>query len=258
MFLVVDSNMTMSSLVNGTAELGQHKHGWFDSLKRTKKTKASSTPSTVPITSGGSLSSAKSLSSLHQHSTVEVIQSAKSSAHLNEATSPRYQKSSPSGKETWRARLQRHLAKNSSSHHLEKEPTSPPPPLPVLPPTISDKEVVATHSAFFTLPRKRSEPSSLRPPSVHGGIAPPDASSRIRSYSTATLGDKRHTKRSTVWYTHSESDIRLKGRVSFFFKEGNFYLVLLIELGKKRMQCPLNYRVEEKRMTFGMSCRDDI
>jgi len=215
MFLVVDSNMTMSSLVNGTAELGQHKHGWFDSLKRTKKTKASSTPLTVP-SSGGSLSSAKSLSSLHQHSTVEVIQSAKSSAHLNEATSPRYQKSSPSGKETWRARLQRHLAKNSSSssHHLEKEPTSPP-PLPVLP--ISDKEVVATHSAFFTLPRKRSEPSSLRPPLVHGGIAPPDASGRIRSYSTATLGDKRHTKRSTVWYTHSESDIRLKGRVSFFF-----------------------------------------
>lgn len=212
MFLVVDSNMTMSSLVNGTAELGQHKHGWFDSLKRTKKTKA--TPLTVP---SGSLSSAKSLSSLHQHSTVDgqVIQSAKSSAQLNEmTTSPRSHKSSPSGKETWRARLQRHLAKNSSSHHLEKDPTTPP-PLPVLPP-ISDKEAVATHSGFFTLPRKRSEPSSLRPPAVHGGIAPSDASSRIRSYSTATLGDKRHTKRSTVWYTYSESDIRLKGRVSLF------------------------------------------
>lgn len=207
----------MTSSVNvvaaAAAQVGtDSKHGWFNSLKRTRKTKSSSTvvmaaTAVVPVAAGAGLSSAKSLSSLNHGAVVHSVHPASSTVQLN----------SPAGhhKSPWKFKFHRHHKHkdSGSSHHLDQS-HPPPPSLPE-----DNEQPQGDKSAFYTLPRKRSEP---RPPStlIAGDTSPAVAavattSSRSRSYSTAAIVEQRQKKRSTVWYTCSESDIHLKGRVSW-------------------------------------------
>lgn len=155
------------------------KTGWFDSLKRTRKPK--------PSSSG--LSSAKSLSSLN-HS----VQTASAGA-LQQLDQHTVQPQQPHQSRTWRAKF----IKNRSPIK-----NSPPPP----PETAAVTGASPSSAPFYTLPRKRPDQRASQPPASSPPQGATTTTTRMRSYSTAVLD--RQTKRSTVWYTFSETDIRLK------------------------------------------------
>ena len=212
-------NMTMTSPVE-VANSGA-KSGWFDSLKRMRKVKTSSTEQRQQLSlDQQGMTGSKSMSSLHavNHSVQALSrieqQDHKSSDSLNSSgQGSRQQSVSP--KSTWRSKFQRNPKRTTNKEQTGK----PPLPDPLPPKQRQQKTDTASH--FYTLPRKKPEPmnhSAYSVPQSNPGSIPvlPDPTSRSRSYSTATL-DRRLNKRTTVWYTYSESDIRInfKGRVSF-------------------------------------------
>ena len=157
------------------------KTGWFDSLKRTRKPKHSSS---------SGLSSAKSLSSLNHHSTVvqSVVVVEGQQPQLDHSSQKKQQEQQQT--RSWRSRF----IKTQSP--IKSTPPPPPEAAAASPPSVP----------FYTLPRKRRDGRSV--PAVTSPPPEPNATTRTRSYSTATLD--RQNKRSTVWYTFSETDIRLR------------------------------------------------
>lgn len=200
--MLISYAMTMTSPV----ELAG-KTGWFDSLRRNRRNK--SLGSTDKLNSK-TMTGAKSLSSLH----TMVVQQQQPTRLVSPLDT------SPSGKSTWRSILSRprktgvHFNSNLSQVVVKcnGDASSPHPalqvPLPVVEEQVDDKNL---SPAFCTLPRKRGQQTQQD----GGRSLPPhgSTSSRTRSYSITSLD--RRNKRSTVWYTHSESDI-LNRRVSLF------------------------------------------
>lgn len=216
--MLISYAMTMTSPVELPG-----KTGWFDSLRRNRRNKSLGSTEKLHTKT---MTGAKSMSSLH---TVTVIQQQSTIATTTTTTPLDTCKTSASKPpfSTWRSILSRprktnlggSVIYNNSSQVVAKcnGNESPPHPalqvpLPVVEEQVDDKNL---SPAFCTLPRKRGQQTqdggrSLPP---HG----PSTGSRTRSYSITSLD--RRNKRSTVWYTHSESDILNKNRrVSLFLQ----------------------------------------
>lgn len=236
--MLISLAMTMTSPV----ELAG-KTGWFDSLRRNRRNKSVGSTETIE---SKTITGAKSMSSLHTmtvvcHSTSTIKTSTVS--RLDNGTTSSSSSTNVASKppmSSWRSILSRPKKFNNSNslsslsslssadsgvsevYHRNGNSSSPHPallqvPLPVVKEQVDDKNL---SSPFCTLPRKRGQQTqdggrSLPPP------AGPSTSSRSRSYSITSLD--RRKKRSTVWYTHSESDI-LNGnrRVSLFLQADSF------------------------------------
>ena len=204
--------MTMTSPVEVTG-----KAGWFDSLRRNRRNKSVSSPTSPP---SASMTGAKSLSSLH----TLVKSRSTSTAVLNERLEvPKT--SQTKSLSSWRSILSRSKVKHSAvvlNGNLNETELSTADlhPAAVM---VAEKEYDKNlSSAFCTLPRKRPTALQDNSSSSNGGRSLPPiraggaTSSRSRSYSIASLD--RRNKRSTVWYTHSEGDILNKNRVSLFLQ----------------------------------------
>lgn len=209
--------MTMTSPVE-LAYNGHNRTGWFDSLKRTRKNKADkahmtnarslTSLHTVAVHAPTTTTSASAILARHvdQNGSGDTVHSAddkKKGAHSSSAAGK------PPKPSAWRVLLGRpkkaaeqtcHSSPSSSlstSHHavVAVVGSSRLAPLPV---AAVDRPEGGTAFACATLPRKRPD---------RGGVTDVAVANRDRAFtSAATLG--RQSKRSTVWYTHSESDIR--------------------------------------------------
>ncbi|KAK4020779.1 cytohesin-1 isoform X1 [Daphnia magna] len=212
--------MTMTSPVEAAAKMG-----WFGSLRRNRNKSLCSTPDKLSPTKNGAtinstktMTGAKSLSSLH---TLNVNLHSTSSVMLNERledSSKSPQSSTTTPKTRWRlGTILQRSKKSDSSVDISNDEESPDSslhrsivvvqvPLPVVAEQLDDDN--KNVSQFCTLPRKRLQTS--QPNRVASRLLPPlPVTSRSRAYtnSSSTSSLDRRKKRSTVWYTHSDSDI---------------------------------------------------
>lgn len=194
------TTMTMSSdLVSANCP---SKPGWFDSLRRQKKT--AKRPPASP------LSPAKSLSSLAAHAVQPTLngQLARSTNAVN-ANSVDPAKLPPKAprpaaqKLGWRSLL--HLNRRAPS--VEQVAVS----ASALPGRQHARRDGADQSGFLTLPRKRAENATRSPNHVLLPLSTSmDAvSSAVRSRAASAAAADGQRKRSTVWYTQSDSDVVL-------------------------------------------------
>ncbi len=229
--------MTMTSPV----ELAG-KSGWFGSLRRNrlpttpdKLTKSNNTiGKNGTLTATTSLTGAKSLSSLHKLSVNHH-----STSVLNERLDV---SSSPRSKPRWRLGtiLGGRSKKSDSSVDVSDrsadpvtDPSSRPAAVTVALPSVKEQlgDDDRNLSQFCTLPRKRSPQNHLpdcRENNNGGGggsssrLLPPlsASTSRSRAHTSSTASLDRRKKRSTVWYTISESEVYGgRSRVSLFSLE---------------------------------------
>ena len=200
------------------------KSGWFDSLKRMRKVKSTDQGHLQPLDQQR-MTGSKSMSSLHavvNHSVQalgRIEQQDQSTDSLNTILSSKDSRRSVSPKPSWRSKF----SSSRNTNRIGKTQGKPPLPDPISSTPKQPKQRADTASHFFTLPRKKPGPMNQSeyngPKSNSPGpdaLPDPSPSSRSRSYSTATL-DRRSNKRTTVWYTYSETDVRVnfKSRVSF-------------------------------------------
>lgn len=228
----------MTSPVEAAAKMG-----WFGSLRRNRNKSLCSTPDKLSPTKNGAtinstktMTGAKSLSSLH---TLNVNLHSTSSVMLNERledSSKSPQSSTTTPKTRWRlGTILQRSKKSDSSVDISNDEESPDSslhrsivvvqvPLPVVAEQLDDDN--KNVSQFCTLPRKRLQTS--QPNRVASRLLPPlPVTSRSRAYtnSSSTSSLDRRKKRSTVWYTHSDSDINgRRNGVSLFSLGSSLYL----------------------------------